>query len=103
MCLQMGDFAKTDIPKMEMAMHKNLITGFIVSVLSLFALCALPASAQAPNIGLGPQVHTALGGFILGYDIDSTGTEGLLAESVSLGGGKNNVAVETFDQKTGKI
>ncbi len=84
-------------------MHKNLIPGFIVSVLSLFALCAFPASAQMPNIGLGPQVHTALGGFILGYDIDSTGTEGLLAESVSLGGGKNNVAVETFDQKTGKI
>ncbi|HUK42534.1 MAG TPA: hypothetical protein VLX11_15880, partial [Candidatus Acidoferrales bacterium] len=48
-------------------------------------------------------MNTALGGFILGYDIDQTGTEGLLAESLSLGDGRQNVAVETFDQKTGKI
>ena len=48
-------------------------------------------------------VHTALGGFILGYDIDRTGTEGLLSEAFTLPDGSHNVAVETFDQKTGKI
>jgi hypothetical protein len=48
-------------------------------------------------------VHPKLGGQILGYDIDRNGTEGLLSEYVSLGNGNNNVATETFDQKTGKI
>jgi hypothetical protein len=47
-------------------------------------------------------VHPKLGGQILGYDIDRNGTEGLLSEYVSLGS-NNNVATETFDQKTGKI
>ncbi len=79
---------------------------FLFAFLAASALC-LPASAQnsaqAPAVGLGPQVHTALGGFILGYDIQQNGTEGLLAESYALAGGKDNAAVETFDQKTGKI
>lgn len=48
-------------------------------------------------------VNTTGGGFILGYDIDQTGTEGILAESKTLAGGKDNAAVETFDQTTGKI
>jgi hypothetical protein len=48
-------------------------------------------------------VHTALGGFILGYDIDQAGTEGLLCEALTLSDGKHNVAVETFDQRTGRI
>jgi len=62
------------------------------------------AQAQGQKAGLGSAVvHTALGGFILGYDIDQAGTEGLLAESLNVSGGKFNVAVETFDQKTGKI
>ncbi len=62
-----------------------------------------PASAQT-NVGVGPVVvNSALGGFILGYDIDQTGTEGILAESFALPGGTQNVAVETFDQRTGKI
>jgi hypothetical protein len=61
-------------------------------------------SAVRPPIGPGNViVHSALGGFILGYDIDQTGTEGILSEAVALADGKANVAVETFDQKTGKI
>jgi len=48
-------------------------------------------------------VHPKLGGIILGYDIDRTGTEGLLSEYVPQGDGKNDVATETFDQTTGKI
>jgi hypothetical protein len=48
-------------------------------------------------------VNTALGGFILGYDIDQSGTEGILAEALTLNDGRHTVAVETFDQRTGKI
>jgi hypothetical protein len=48
-------------------------------------------------------VHTALGGFILGYDIDPVGNEGLLAEALTLPDGRHDVAVETFNQKTGEI
>jgi hypothetical protein len=51
----------------------------------------------------GVFVRTALGGFILGYDIDQAGTEGLLCEALTLSDGKHNVAVETFDQRTGRI
>jgi hypothetical protein len=62
------------------------------------------AQSSADSAAPAPVfVHTALGGFILGYDIDRNGTEGLLAESLTLSGGNFDVAVETFDQKTGKI
>ncbi len=72
-------------------------------------LASLAGWAQSDSLGrppVGPGnivVNTALGGFILGYDIDQTGTEGLLSESLTLANGKNNVAVETFNLKTGKI
>ena len=69
------------------------------------------ASAETDMAGfrrgpVGPSqvvVHSALGGFILGYDIDQTGTEGLLSEALTLPDGRADVAVETFDQKTGAI
>ena len=71
---------------------------------------AKPALLQADEFqeeGSTPSgnviVHPKFGGQILGYDIDRNGTEGLLSEYVSLSGGKNLVATETFDQKTGKI
>ena len=47
-------------------------------------------------------VHTALGGFILGYDIDQNGNEGLLAEALTTDTG-HDVALETFDIRTGEI
>jgi hypothetical protein len=60
--------------------------------------------SRRPPIGPGKVVvHTALGGFILGYDIDQSGTEGILSEALTLDDGNADVAVETFDQKTGKI
>jgi len=66
--------------------------------------CSVPAFGQAPLVGpTKTVVHTALGGFILGYDIDQAGTTGLLAEAVTLADGNHDVAVETFDQATGKI
>jgi hypothetical protein len=70
------------------------------STLTLAALCSTIATAHAQS---GPVVHTALGGFILGYDIDRNGTEGILCEALTLPDGKHDVAVETFDQDTGAI
>jgi hypothetical protein len=69
-----------------------------------------PASPEADEFQADPSprsgtviVHPKFGGQILGYDIDRNGTEGLLSEYVSLGGGANLVATELFDQKTGAI
>jgi len=83
--------------------------------LAAAALCGLSGlafpGAQAQSQGsaapaaIGPGnvvVHTALGGFILGYDIDQTGNLGLLAEALT-GPGGADVAVETFDIRTGEI
>jgi hypothetical protein len=81
--------------------------------LAVAAMLASPASAQplpaqlpaaqAP-VGPGPVVvHTAFGGFILGYDIDQVGDKGLLCEALTLSNGHHDVAVETFDQRTGAI
>jgi hypothetical protein len=69
-----------------------------LALLCLICISSSFASAQNSKAGLGPVLHTKFGGFILGYDIDSTGTEGILAEA-----GGTAVAVETFDQATGKI
>ena len=68
-------------------------------------LCFLTsmATAQSAKPSPGTFVNTALGGFILGYDIDQNGTEGLLSESLALSDGNFSVATETFDQTTGKI
>lgn len=48
-------------------------------------------------------VHSKFGGQIFGFDIDQNGTEGVLAEAQTLSGGNVEAAVETFDQRTGKI
>lgn len=81
-----------------------LVRSLLISAVALtWCVGACAQDSTTPAVGLGPQVHTALGGFILGYDIQQNGTEGLLAESYALAGGENNAAVETFDQKTGKI
>jgi hypothetical protein len=58
-----------------------------------------PDSPGAGNI----LVHSKFGGQIFGFDIDQNGTEGLLSEALTLGNGNVLAAVETFDQKTGKI
>ena len=74
----------------------------LIAPLALVCLCCIsssPAAAQKPSVGPGKVVvHTAFGGDILGYDIERNGTEGILAEA-----GGSAVAVETFDQATGKI
>ena len=57
------------------------------------------SSAGAGNV----LVHSKFGGQIFGFDIDQNGTEGVLSESQTLSNGNVLAAVETFDQKTGKI
>jgi len=80
------------------SIYSTLLIG--VAAVWLVALSPAQLNAQTTNAGLGKTVvNSAFGGFILGYDIDATGTEGILAEA----GGQNTVAVETFDQNTGKI
>src|SRR5580704_9300198 len=57
-----------------------------------------------PAAGAGSLlVHSKFGGQIFGFDIDQNGTEGVLSEAQTLSNGNVLAAVETFDQKTGKI
>ena len=75
----------------------------------LLALLAGSAAAQSlsadpPEALVKPvEVHTALGGFILGYDVDPFGKLGILAEAKTLDDGMHDVAVETFDARSGQI
>jgi hypothetical protein len=74
----------------------------VVSSVALFAQSDefMPSSSA----GAGKlEVHSKFGGQIFGFDIDQSGTEGLLSESQLLSNGNVLAAVETFDQKTGKI
>ncbi|HEY6291409.1 MAG TPA: hypothetical protein VI455_07605 [Terriglobia bacterium] len=73
-------------------------------------VCGAAAFGQTnefqPNASAGPGqilVHSKFGGQIFGFDIDQNGTEGVLSEAQTLSNGNELAAVETFDQKTGKI
>ncbi len=76
---------------------------FLCSVVLLFSGVVFGQTNESePNSSAGAGkilVHSKFGGQIFGFDIDQNGTEGLLSEA----GGRVNAAVETFDQKTGKI
>jgi len=83
---------------------------FCAFLCALFCLSVVISSAQdasSPfNPAAGPNnifVKSKFGGQIFGFDIDQNGTEGVLAESLVLSNGNFEAAVETFDQKTGKI
>lgn len=52
---------------------------------------------------MGKALSSAYGGQILGFDIDQTGSDGLLSESLTKSRGKARSAIETFDLKAGKI
>ena len=68
-------------------------------LIATFLLCAAPTGTSAAPV----VVQSALGGTILGYDVDPNGTLGILSEYVPHGDGTNDVAVETFDLQTGAI
>jgi hypothetical protein len=75
------------------------------------ALCSLSCFAAAQSAirldsPAGPGnifVRSKFHGQVFGFDVDQNGTEGVLAESQTLSNGNVLAAVETFDQKTGKI
>lgn len=61
-------------------------------------------SSIARPVGPGSVIVTpTMNGTILGFDIDQSGTEGLLSEFVQLNNGYCPYGTETFDQKTGSI
>lgn len=68
---------------------------------SLFTL-PLVAADRSPG-PTGVIVQSKFGGQIFGFDIDQSGTEGVLAESQRQDDGTVLAAVETFDQATGRI
>jgi hypothetical protein len=68
--------------------------------LILLLFCGTAGFSQAVGKVI---VHSKFGGQIFGFDIDQNGTEGLLSESQTLDNGHVLAAVETFDQRTGKI
>jgi hypothetical protein len=80
---------------------------FCLIAIALCSLTGLAAAQTAPTrLPKGPGkivVHPKFGGQMSGYDIDQNGTEGVLAEQATLKNGDLLTAVETFDQKTGKI
>ncbi len=87
------------------------MSGSIVAVSICFALSLFFCSSafaqtdnSLPPVGpTGVLVHSKFGGQIFGFDIDQNGTEGILTEAKTLGGGNVLAAVETFDQATGNI
>jgi hypothetical protein len=75
-------------------------------------LCLTAAIAQSdendlpakPATGPGKViVHSKFGGQIFGFDIDQSGTEGVLSEALFETNGNVTAAVETFSQSTGQI
>jgi hypothetical protein len=81
-------------------------TALILSAVLL--LCGMAAVAQesSPQAHPGASkilVHSKFGGQIFGFDIDQNGTEGVLSEALFQSNGTVLAAVETFDQKSGKI
>ncbi|MFZ0318561.1 MAG: hypothetical protein WAL56_05495, partial [Candidatus Sulfotelmatobacter sp.] len=83
----------------------------VIALVCLFGL-GRPRQNAAQAIGdgtpapIGPGttiVHSKFGGQIFGFDVDQNGSEGVLTENKVLSNGNVLAAVETFNQKTGKI
>jgi hypothetical protein len=82
----------------------RFVHSFCILVLAISSIFAAAANAQSAETPATPvMVNTKFGGQIFGFDIDQNGTEGILSEAQTLSNGNVLAAVETFDQKTGKI
>jgi len=91
-----------------MRAHSSVCRFFCLPVIAFFsALCLLPLQGVAQSTEIARAntviVQSKFGGQIFGFDIDQNGTEGILSEAQTLSNGNVLAAVETFDQKTGKI
>lgn len=83
--------------------HLSLRTSALLAALAL-RVAAQTLSADPPEAIVKPiEVHTAFGGFILGYDVDPFGQLGILAEARTLDNCNHDIALETFDARTGEI
>ena len=82
----------------------TFVHGFCNLLLGVSGIFPTVANAQSSEPPANPViVNTKFGGQIFGFDIDQNGTEGILSEAQTLSSGQVLAAVETFDQKTGKI
>ncbi len=71
---------------------------------STFSIAQSDDTQPNPAAGAGNIiVHSKFGGEIFGWDIDQSGSEGVLSEALFQSNGNFLAAVETFDQTTGKI
>ncbi|HXR17051.1 MAG TPA: hypothetical protein VN777_12715 [Terriglobales bacterium] len=95
------------IAEHKVEVHRDsLLPRYAIFCLIVLLFAAVAAFGQTTELessdppGVGKVlVHSKFGGQIFGFDIDQNGTEGVLSEAL----GSVNAAVETFDQKTGKI
>src|SRR5580658_395584 len=102
--LQAGNIteAANGYPQIDMRKARNLLIAILFLGTGAFA----QSRDFQPNPAAGPGtviVHSKFGGQIFGFDIDQSGTEGLLSEDLDLSGGDVLAAVETFSQSTGEI
>ena len=82
----------------------SVLLRFFIFLLGISSIFPSTANAQSAETPASPViVNTKFGGQIFGFDIDQNGTEGILSEAQTLSNGNVLAAVETFDQKTGKI
>src|SRR5215472_10153994 len=98
--------AKSSFNERGYVMSLRQLSGVAVCLFCAFSLmgAAQTDSSTASATGASPVfVHTKFGGQVFGFDIDQNGSEGVLAEALTLSNGNVDAAVETFDQKTGKI
>src|SRR4051794_16179191 len=81
-------------------------TLFVAAIFLALSGISSFAAAKTPHLFTGPTgitVTPAFGGTILGFDIDSAGTQGLLSEFKSNPDGTILAATEIFDQTNGQI
>jgi hypothetical protein len=85
-------------------MHKLSLLFLAAASLTATIVATSAAGSAAPRMPAGTvAVQPEFGGEMLGFGIDPAGKEGLLREYIALENGKNFIATETFDQKSGKI
>ena len=94
---------------MDYMIMKKQFSRWLATAAALLCLCglaqvsALGQDAPNPPVGKGFVVQDKFGGWIFGYGVDQSGTEGVLSEDLELPDGNLLIATETFDLNTGAI